>query len=88
MIKMKIIKTVFQKIFLLIALIVEIPLCILMFFLDAIIGGIFVLAMFVFRYKKGMNHSTELMFEFAGFLIMCVAVTFATLLGNNLNELC
>ena len=88
MTKMKTIKTVFQKIFLLIALIVEMPLCILMFFLDAIIGGIFFLAMFVIKDKQGMNHSTELMFEFARFLIMCVAITFATLLGNNLNESC
>lgn len=85
---MKTIKTVFQKIFLLIALIVEMPLCIFMFFLDAIIGGIFVLARFVIRDKQGMNHSTELMFEFAGFLIMRVVITFATLLGNNLNESC
>lgn len=81
-------KTILQKFLCIIALLIEIPLCALAFFLDAVIGGIVVLFRFVIRDKQGMIHSAKLMFEFAGFLIMRVVITFATLLGNNLNESC
>lgn len=83
MMKMKTIKTAFQKIFLLIALIVEIPLCALAFFLDAVIGGIVVLFRFIVGDRKGMNNSAETMFEAMGFFIMLVVMTMSLLIHGN-----
>lgn len=85
---MRTIKIVLQKIFLFFALCIELPLCVTAFFLDAIIGSVFVLVRFIINDKKGMNRSTELMFEAAGFFIMLVIVTFAVLIGNDLEKIC
>lgn len=79
---MKTIKIILQKISLAIALVVELPLCALAFFLDAIIGGIFVIVRLIIQDRKGANNSAELMFEVAGFFLMIAIVTFSALINT------
>lgn len=76
-------KTVLQKFFCIIALLIEIPLCALAFFLDAVIGGIVVLFRFIVGDRKGMNNSAETMFEAMGFFIMLVVMTMSLLIHGN-----